>query len=383
MNQRLTRLLPLSGALLGLMAVSLRALPRERLLLPQAARSNVSLRGWIPVRPTFAPGYFWQSPTNALCFKLDAREQLYAVSVDVATGKQTSMKRLNALLAGTLDCGWERCVTSTKPSRVFCQPYMENLSLSPDGKRLLWLKSRRSSLQSGRPSPQWMVATLDGAETRHWNANDSISLRERAFWSPDSRHVVARAFAGKGLFTQQVDALTGQHREVSIPISAHYETLEDTFPARFSGVLANEELLFTPNLAGLNIVTRIPLCAMNLRGAIRRWALRLPFPARVDELKLSPQGRRFALLLHYDSMQAASPLMRRVGQALGVKNTPMAGIWVCSVDGSNLREVGHIPCPPQNAKDAINNLPAGLNWLPDELRLSFCCQDMLWTVPAD
>lgn len=174
MKRRITRLIQLSGGLLGLMAVSVCALPRERLLLTGATRTAFPLRDCVPVGIPMTPGYCWQSPANAFCFKLDRRGHVNGFSADVATGKQIPLTRLNALLAGTLECGWARCVTRTKPHRFFCQPYVEQVALSPDGKRLLWLKNWRSS-------PQWVVATLDGVETQHWDAHTSSARRIRAF----------------------------------------------------------------------------------------------------------------------------------------------------------------------------------------------------------
>jgi len=100
----------------------------------------------------------------------------------------------------------------------------------------------------------------------------------------------------------------------------------------------------------------------------------------MDEVVLSPDGKRLAWKLHARENGAGSGLLARLLAYFGARPRAMISLWVSRLDGSDFHEIGHEEAPPMHVwPEAIREA----QWTPDGRHVSFLFQDALWTVPAE
>jgi hypothetical protein len=109
---------------------------------------------------------------------------------------------------------------------------------------------------------------------------------------------------------------------------------------------------------------------------IQRKIVQMPAGAYVEEMELSPNGKRFAWLLDFGAV-GTDPSLRRLPF---IPDSPGAGynqVWVSNLDGSGM----HILATP--GTDIGRQGPNNLRWTPDSLNVTFTYDRNLYTVPAD
>jgi len=112
---------------------------------------------------------------------------------------------------------------------------------------------------------------------------------------------------------------------------------------------------------------------------LHQWNITLP--GLVQEVAISPDGRRVAWLLSED-INAQGKKARSSHSAL----------WISRIDGSQLNEIGFVETKLDRVKlnglsaaemeHAAEAVPMEVRWSPDDKHLSFLCKGALWTVPA-
>jgi hypothetical protein len=112
----------------------------------------------------------------------------------------------------------------------------------------------------------------------------------------------------------------------------------------------------------------------------RTYDVPVPSGASVIQATVSPQGDRVVYLLDFDRVAPIARLLARLLPAGRLPHYREAGIWTSRLDGSRMREVGHIRVPAD--VDWADGPLTDLEWLPDEKHLSFAYQNALWTVAA-
>jgi hypothetical protein len=363
--------------MVGFLGLALLALGREQKLLVRATNTHLNARHWIPAHFAEKPAYFWRSNDSVLFVRLDKNWHAEFVTADVHSGVETVLVPFNTgpgreLPLSYID-GFTRA-TPTRPSHSTGHYFLPDVRLSPDGTHLLWRKS------IGSPCV-WSLSTLDGKPAQSWHTHRSYPQETVAVWSPDSTFCVVRSLSPQEEYTERFDVKTGRSETVTQPVlSADF--LYDNRPHHLSGLLPDNRLLYAilPQDTTRSVF-QIKMRTESLQGSDHKWTLRLPYASIVEEVKLAPQGDRLAFLLRYDSVPPGPVFTRSLWKYLGVHAEPTVGIWICHLDGSDMREVGHVSDRSKDLEDTPD-VPRSLNWTPDGERLSFVCNDTLWTIPA-
>ena len=225
---------------------------------------------------------------------------------------------------------------------------------SPDGK---WFLSWRVTLRPKR-TERLLAISENGRQAVIWPPLVSVGgdvLNHG--WMPDSRTYLV-------LYTTKIVLYRidepGKPRRYRIPV-----------PRGFSRVVQDGVIAVKwPKPGRSALLTRIALTADV--PTIQRSSLRLPDPSTVRMAELSPRGDRIVWLLGNEDQSAFSWLDRLLTK-LGRRPHKRFGLWVSNLDGSRLREIGHVH---DKGLESIR-------WAPGGKKLSFVRKGFVYTVPVD
>lgn len=280
-------------------------------------------------------GYFWESDRSILSFRSAGRGGVQAFRVNVATGSSRPLMTLNRTLRGS--------ASATSLWR-----------LSPDGKWLIW-----QNLQA--PRARWTASTLDGLQRVTWPISNPTG---GPLWLADNRRwveFVSHRQAGVQPLLHSLDGKTVRGTPITGPFN---------WPM---GVNAQERVISLDFRQGAALtISEYGL----MQGAVpaRRFTAKLPNGMLSEsEAELSPQGDRLAYILRTANV---SPLQRLLAWLLppaDSRATYRDTLWVSRADGSEMRKLG----------EEAGSTVSGLMWMPNGRRISFFCQDRLYTLPVD
>src|SRR5207248_1115695 len=112
-----------------------------------------------------------------------------------------------------------------------------------------------------------------------------------------------------------------------------------------------------------------------------RWIRRSVLDQEILDLEVSPDGERLAWVMWRRNRDPLQSFVQRFLPRSFVSSPSRWEVWVSSVDGSHLRQIGHEYLP---APESIETIPIlTIQWLPDGKHLSFIYKDVLYMLPAD
>ncbi len=297
-------------------------------------------------------GYLWgKLHRSASCVWLEDGGLITFVSLtasryevtrwDARTGRQTRVNHL------------ERFMNDTNgPGTLF------SWQASPNGRWLLFTRAddRRVIHAAARTDEDtWLSWT-----NRFWN---SLS-----FWLSDSRGFVewrVRERGGAGRL-YRVEPHQAATVEVNLPA-------EPSAPGPLIGDHGRAVLPLVHGTHAQGQIIQVQFTATD--PVLTTSALDFPkdFGAIDWICQVGPTGDRLAWLVFF---QERWPHLRweRSFPFVQTETRFVASLWVSGLDGSRLREVGHLP-PSEDIRR--------ISWTPDGHHLSFVCRDALWKVTAD
>lgn len=349
---RTSRLAVLVGAaILCVTAAVLWAVwPRERLLLARATRV-ADATGW-RADPC---AYDWLSDHEVMYFQAAPGRVRIPHRLELSTGRDQEQVALGQQL------------------------FFEEGSW-PSSDRFLSSSTLGSLLLTYRPSPTSRagVAVLDGRTVRRWDLGHADV--ERLWWSPDgSSWTIVAVDVSKQprvYFVQDCsisDSRAKPRRPVLLPFAPHMAV----------GVLGDGRLLVTYFKTASDPSGRADFAASTpgSGNAPSTFSVSIPRTVNGYTCVLSPRGDRLAWIMRETRVPAVSTFWQRVRALLSGGAHPRIGLWVSGVDGSGLREIGHIDQDPR--QNRLPDVPRVVRWTPDEKRLSFLYHGALYTVTAD
>ena|SRR5579871_5556216 len=371
-----------------------RFLPREPTLLRQATCVASDIRPfYVGKPPTVAEydPYFWKSPHEALLFHLtmhvppQCRVELY----DTATGAQRLMPAFSRLFQQSAVSDMRIVQWFEGPGHdpgargVIGGTFRSVCSVSPDGKWMLYYNCVGGANNPFRP----MAIALDGSWRIVWPVlpESRYSVALRPFWLPDSRRwaeILYDNTTRKRL--EAVYGLNGEHHVQAVAWEKGDAEQETCGVTRSGSVLVRK---YTPQSSPIRAVTftawDLPdILADRANAPTRAHTLTIPMPAHTIDTnglapRLSPQGDRLAWVLILDNAPPEPAWLQRLRSWFGQGKQRTMGLWVSGLDGSAMREIGHIAYRPGD------EVPQDIRWTPDGKRLSFLYKGALYTVPVD
>jgi hypothetical protein len=293
-----------------------------------------------------------------------ARARLYRYNV--RTGRKRHLKKLE----GLVDCF-----------------YHSQMEISPDGKWLLW--------HGGTDGQETLdAATLDGDYHRQWPGEYWTS---RFRWTRDSRHWIE--FRRDGSDQSPSQALV--HNVYQHTNNRRFSVGKGSLESDLSDSVVGNRLVSIGRYDPGEISRILSVTVSSLPPHIRRErTTQISIPGNLPNSNiayaiLSPDAKRVALIVGYggadvggedttagDTSVASTAYRPRSVFKPRDRNAKLRAycILVCRVDGSEMHEVGTWleEVNPNTILDLEN-----LRWLPSGKRLSFFCENALYTVPAD
>jgi hypothetical protein len=248
------------------------------------------------------------------------------------------------------------------------------LIYSPDGQWGL-------SWDGGGPEPgQHVVAMeLQTGRTLSW-PNLGQTYHHGNYWMPDSHHWLQYSTMPDGYLTMY--DVTNPKEAIHLPFpdyqkSKWLETGHD-FTRQNHILIHNERDDHGTPWDSLTIRDYRLLPSVRL---VHTWHALSPTSQEFEEVAVSPDGDRIAVFCNDTYI---SPLLAWLHRWLPrVPATPQQrlSLWVMRIDGTNPREIGHIPAtaPDPNGQPDVSDLL----WFPSGKHLSFEYKDKLYTVPAE
>ena len=268
---------------------------------------------------------------------------------------------------------WPQLTRQVKTSPCF----LYFLDASPNGQQVIWGMSGNNPL---------FVATVDGTRREQWDGDGGMT---QPFWCADGKHWMQFHFGGSPQSLRwtkiQLHSLDAPQTSQTLPTappglngldvlaapSADRIIARKRDPFRFithkdvrhpdgSVSFVIEEKItshITPNLSVWSLHQAQPL---------HQW--KIPLPGWVQEVAVSPDGRRVAWLM--------TPGPRK-GGAMPVS------MWASGLDGGGLHQIGVVRARVQLRRGPTNDFASQLHWVPGDKRISFLFGDALWTVAAN
>jgi hypothetical protein len=318
--------------------------PQETLLLSRAIRLT---------DPINSERYCWLSDRQLLLLHEGRNNHYRAVRLDIPTKTLTKLPALEATI-----------------SKIYLDAHV---FASPDGKWLL--------CPPFDGEPDATAITLDGTQVRHWPVDEDVLLA----WIPGSSrwmdmHLVEPHNSDDTTIAQILVY------DVNNPQSKQTLRGDSTIHIQYSDlqavpVVTPDHRLVVPYVTYL-IAEHIPAiqttsCRLETDHLIptHTYTCHLPVPLPTnEELALSPRADRLAwrsVSVHVPPWQQ---WLHRLFSHYKVKSQYVTTLYTARLDGSGLKEVGHI-------HRAV--YLEGLQWSPDGKQLSFYYGNALYTVPAD
>ena len=374
------------GILLTLAFAAVVLIPRERLLRHNAIEI-ASLKDCVATDNDIganSEGYAWLSNDDLLILRAKPQQsglaQVEAIRHDIHTQREMPLADFNRRQANALACMSSYPADSGNP---YAREGLDNARLSPDHQKLLWLYGPH-----GRWN--WHVASLDGTTITDFKATCPYPNHSYVCWLPDNRQWGVIVANGSPDF-RFYSAETGRESAIKFLLTA------PTHPLAF--------------LRDGRLLTNWPENGVPLKVGESRWqdkqlantlhTINLPGVDSVNEIVVSPDETRFALFCRLSESGSLSPPMRKLRQWLRIPDRQGWAICVCRMDGSDLREIGHVaasenpaqPALPQSAGPVFSSidiapeqaarLPHNLKWSPDGKHLCYCQSNALYMVPVE
>jgi len=73
--------------------------------------------------------------------------------------------------------------------------------------------------------------------------------------------------------------------------------------------------------------------------------------------------------------------LHRIIRWIPLREERVHSLWVSALDGSKMREVGHVP--GHATGNGYPNTPSNIQWLPGDKSLSYIYNNRLYVVPVD
>ena len=291
--------------------------------------------------------YFWISGTKAIWlrdhFDSNGHKIVEAVEIDSKTHNKTPLARLKQSISSE----------SNRNNIRLCR-------MSPDGKWLLF--SVRTRTRS-----EWKLFGVDGSLHGLWPCTGDLTELTHALWLPDSKGWVEVAEQ-----KSKADIVThGLNGPGAIPVIQNFMP-SYYYHLGFMG--PNRCFAVTPRV-GDGDVTVMEYDAPHVVGPPRIFFLKTPDGVTGSlEAALSPNGNRVAWLFGYRTGPLGLSILGRLPKYRYARST-IVGLWISDTNGGGMRLLGNL--------DTDKGSPDVLRWTPDGKRISFICQDAIWTVPAD
>ncbi len=290
---------------------------------------------------------------------------------NLRTGRKTHLKRLESLI----DCF-----------------YHSQVEISPNGKWLLW-----HGWNKGHETLD--AATLDGRHHRYWAGGYWTS--HRLVWTRANRHWIEFQDDGYPSY-RTVNAIV---HDVNKPNdNRRFPISKESFESNPGDVAVDESIVTIGRDDPQEISGGLSVTTASLPPYIKgEQTTKISLPANLPNPNitlaiLSPDAKRIAMIVGYgdrvikgevvnDLSASNAPNVYSVYYPRSVFTRTDANaklrsycILVCRIDGSGMHEVGtwQEEVNPNIVLDVEN-----LRWLPSGRSLSFFCNDVMYTVPAD
>jgi len=249
----------------------------------------------------------------------------------------------------------------------------ERVRFSPDGRWLLWNNNGNLSARM-----------VDGSKRLRWLGENHPSLMEavpdQPLWMPDSRRWVFPITKVSGRRFNLAALLMGSTDQ---PARIDRADLQGTDVDTWSIVGVRQDRLLLelitnphPHPPPVNSVELAEVGFGPKRTPLRRFTVRLPFTANVQQVEASPRSDRLIWLLRYEEIPVFQRLLRRLYPSYQVSSRNLLGLWISRLDGSQMREIGHIVTGYPYTDDE----PQLFEWMPDDEHMSFVYRQKLYTV---
>ncbi len=360
MKRRLIKLLGLL-TLLGILLLTVRFWPQERLLLKQAVRVT-DTHGWEVDRgPDACITYGWLSGQEVLFCRGGFLSNSPLWRRNVRTGKETPLKALSRLFHDT-------------------KGDPDGVKVSPDGRWVLWHGGQDDTV----------CAAVDGSSSFRSHPANNYSSFGWLGGSDDQwvEFIQANKHSPGRLSTVILHKAASQTTQPLPPTDMSWEPWSDGIAVQNA---AGACMLMQPTrreLGDMPKTDRMEITQTVLASPApppHRFEIRVPPGSTVHRIVLSPDGKyaAWALQTHF-----ANPILERIHRLVPSVSAPFRdciGLWVSRVDGSEMHEIGHL-------RDTINSSKGDpregngwiddytLRWLPDGKQLSFVYKDALYRV---
>ncbi len=355
-------------ALAGLLAAWI-LFPRSPSLLAQAHRVAPAAH-WMPetitpvTNPEREPEYDWQSDHEIIAYR-DTEKGAIAFRTDIRTGLETTLAGFN------------------QPAERRRLDVDNGCKLSPNGKWLLW-----HSPDSPNEPVSWFAANEDcttverpvSGTPSEENPGPDIGGQSAWAWMP-----------GSDSWLSLIKGAGGLHA-LLYPLNPHLpvRTIKVTLPKEDVSIWGDDPpLLLGFTQEGLALAaaweqeytdaTEVHLLSFRLPSgeAGRKITVRLPKPAFIQQIALSPSGDRLAWLLWHDQTPGRfQRFLHRWFSSVKLDSKQIIELWISRTDGSNMHEIGQQELPI----DSFNFL--SLHWTPNGKALSFYYKDALYAIPV-
>ena len=319
--------------------------PRERLLLKQAYKLPLSANNLLSGQERFTTRA-WRSDHEQLLLHSASGTPHYAVwTLDLQTNNQTLLQPFNDRFASELKFAPisempRRAVTVKKPVHYRSPQQL----FSSDGKWLLWQREQT-----------WRAFALDGRTQREWPRDPQENrYRRNVCWSSDNRSWLEPQYDNQF----RINGARLHSLEASAP--DEFRAFADSAGHWLLGV-THDHYLLTHDYP-VNAVSAYTLYDTPLEpdhAPTLKINVRLPEGAEFWSITLSPDGSR--LLWNLQMRREVSeyrPIQIFLGW-FGMTAKMQNSLWVSKADGSDLREVGHVPAvlPPAPRPARVNPAP--------------------------
>jgi hypothetical protein len=311
--------------------------------------------------------YFWRSNQEVLFLRNAVGTPHYeAICLEINNGSEKPLTAFNAEYRTQM---WGHPMTmrfidaNAKPARpseiIFTPPAC---SLSPDGTWLVWCGGKRGFTR-------WIAATLDGR--CQMICRQAHIERQTMIWMPDSRFLIELVQSHRHSISRFTGAIL---RDTEARVDTQLIRLTGASDGKVLGITDRGELLiqngwFGPEQLRSEVV--LSYCGLNPDVAVtRERTIRLPHPAEIHDVVLSPRGDRLAWALGNTACLGA--------------DDAVVGLWISDLKGGDMHQVESAAVAEvrtgSDGHDVQYSWIDDLRWLPDGKRVSFLYQTGLYAI---
>jgi len=258
--------------------------------------------------------------------------------------------------------------------------YLYFLNASSNGQQVIWGMSGNNPL---------FVATMDGTRREQWDGDGGMT---QPFWCADGKHWMQFHFGGSPqslrwtkiqmhsldtpqtsqTFSSAPPGLNGLDILAAPSADWIIARKRDPFtfitPSAHKGVRhpdGSESFVIEEKITS-RITPNISVWSLHEAKPLHQW--KIPLPGWVQEVAVSPDGRRVAWLM------TSGP---RRGGATSVS------MWASGLDGGGLHRIGVVRPRVQHRRGPVADFASQLHWVLGDKKISFLYGDALWTAVAN